>query len=160
MLFKLLISFSFFFFFFFPRDRVSPGCPGTHFVDQAGLELRNLSASASQVLKLKACTTMPSILISLDLFIFCVWVFCLHGCFVCMQSIACMQYLLRPEEGIRSPGTRLWACCGPPCGCWDVNPGSLQMQYVLLTTDPSLQPWGDTTFYIIKPKVCILSLTA
>jgi hypothetical protein len=32
------------------QDRVSlcsPGCPGTHFVDQAGLELRNLPASAS-----------------------------------------------------------------------------------------------------------------
>jgi hypothetical protein len=53
----------FFFFFltlFFPRDRVSlyiSGCPGTHFVDQAGLELRNPPASASQVLGLKACTT-------------------------------------------------------------------------------------------------------
>jgi hypothetical protein len=33
------------------------GCPGTHSVDQAGLELRNLPASASQVLGLKACTT-------------------------------------------------------------------------------------------------------
>ena len=32
----------------------SPGCPGNHSVDQAGLELRNLSASASQVLVLKA----------------------------------------------------------------------------------------------------------
>jgi hypothetical protein len=44
----------------FFRDRVSlcsPGCPGTHFVDQAGLELRNLSASASQVLGLKAWAT-------------------------------------------------------------------------------------------------------
>jgi hypothetical protein len=46
------------------RDRVSlysPGCPGTHFVDQAGLELRNppASASASRVLGLKACATMP-----------------------------------------------------------------------------------------------------
>jgi hypothetical protein len=32
------------------RDRVSlysPGCPGTHFVDQAGLELRNPPAYAS-----------------------------------------------------------------------------------------------------------------
>jgi hypothetical protein len=38
-------------------DRVSlysSGCPGTHFVDQAGLELRNLPASASRVLGLKA----------------------------------------------------------------------------------------------------------
>ena len=44
----------------FFRDRVSlysPGCPGTHFVDQAGLELRNPPASASQVLGLKVCTT-------------------------------------------------------------------------------------------------------
>jgi hypothetical protein len=40
-------------FFFFFRDRVSlcsPGCPGTHSVDQAGLELRNPPVSASQVL--------------------------------------------------------------------------------------------------------------
>jgi hypothetical protein len=44
------------------RDRVSlysSGCPGTHFVDQAGLELRNPPASASQVLGLKVCATMP-----------------------------------------------------------------------------------------------------
>jgi hypothetical protein len=37
------------------QDRVSlccPGCPGTHSVDQ---ELRNLPASASQVLGLKMC---------------------------------------------------------------------------------------------------------
>jgi hypothetical protein len=44
------------------RDRVSLyslGCPGTHFVDQAGLELRNPPASASQVLRLMACATTP-----------------------------------------------------------------------------------------------------
>jgi hypothetical protein len=42
------------------QDRVSvcsPGYPGTHFVDQAVLELRNPSASASQVLGLKLCAT-------------------------------------------------------------------------------------------------------
>ena len=51
-----------FFFFLVFRDRVSlcsPGCPGTHSVDQAGLELRNLPASASWVLGLKACATTP-----------------------------------------------------------------------------------------------------
>jgi hypothetical protein len=50
-----------YFLFFVFRDRVSlcsPGCPGTHFVDQAGLELRNPPASAS-VLGLKACATTP-----------------------------------------------------------------------------------------------------
>ena len=45
----------------FFRDRVSlysSGCPGAHFVDQAGLELRNPPASAS-LLGLKAGTTTP-----------------------------------------------------------------------------------------------------
>jgi hypothetical protein len=52
-----------FFLFGFFQDRVSlynPGCPGTHFVDQAGLELRNPPVSASQVLGLRACATTPS----------------------------------------------------------------------------------------------------
>jgi hypothetical protein len=51
------------FFFFSLGDRVSlysSGCPGTHFVDQAGLELRNPPASASQVLGIKACITSPA----------------------------------------------------------------------------------------------------
>jgi hypothetical protein len=54
----LFVCFCFCFCFFVFRDRVSlcsPGCPGAHSVDQAGLELRNLPASASQVLGLKAC---------------------------------------------------------------------------------------------------------
>jgi hypothetical protein len=48
------------FIFSFFQDRVSlcsPGCPGIHSVDQAGLELRNPPTSTSQVLGLKACTT-------------------------------------------------------------------------------------------------------
>jgi hypothetical protein len=51
------------------QDRVSlcsPGCPGTHSVDQAGLELRNLPASASQVMGLKACATTPGKSLSFD----------------------------------------------------------------------------------------------
>ena len=45
------------------RDRVSlysPGCPGIQSVDQAGLGLRNQPVSASRVLGLKLCATMPS----------------------------------------------------------------------------------------------------
>jgi hypothetical protein len=53
------VLFLFLFLFVF-RDRVSlysPGCPGTHFVDQAGL--RNPPASAFRVLGLKTCAIMP-----------------------------------------------------------------------------------------------------
>jgi hypothetical protein len=60
-IYKFLTFCTFFFFpFFFFWDRVSlcsPDCPGTHSVDQAGLDLRNLPASASRVLGLKASAT-------------------------------------------------------------------------------------------------------
>jgi hypothetical protein len=51
-----------FFVFLVFLDRFSlciSDCPGTHSVDQAGLELRNPPASASRVLGLKACATTP-----------------------------------------------------------------------------------------------------
>jgi hypothetical protein len=63
--FVIFIQLGFFFFFLVFGlflvfgDRVSlysSGCHGTHFVDQADLELRNPPASASQVLGLNACT--------------------------------------------------------------------------------------------------------
>jgi hypothetical protein len=69
---KALQSFDYFcfvlFWYWFFWGRVSlcsPSCPGTHFVDQAGLKHRNPPASASKVLRLKACTTtaQPSPLI-------------------------------------------------------------------------------------------------
>jgi hypothetical protein len=50
---KFLFCYFFCFFFFLVfQDRVSlcsPGCPGTHPVEQAGLELRNPPASASRL---------------------------------------------------------------------------------------------------------------
>jgi hypothetical protein len=55
---KSLLNFLFVCFLFF-RDRVSlgsPGCPGTLSVDQAGPQLRDLSASTSWVLEPEACT--------------------------------------------------------------------------------------------------------
>jgi hypothetical protein len=74
-LFIYLFIYLYFYFlsFWFFRDKVSlysSGCPKTHSVDQAGLELRNLPASASQVLGLKACaiTTQRFYLIFIDLF--------------------------------------------------------------------------------------------
>jgi hypothetical protein len=60
----ILFYYLFIYLFLIFQDRVSlysPGCPGTHFVDQADLGLRNPPASASQVLGLKACATMPGI---------------------------------------------------------------------------------------------------
>jgi hypothetical protein len=61
-----LFGFFFCLFVFVFRNRVSlysPGCPGTHFVDQAGIELRNPPASASQVLGLKVSTTTPGVIL-------------------------------------------------------------------------------------------------
>ena len=43
-----------------------------------------------------------------------------------------------PEEAI---GTH-YRGCEPPCGCWELNSGTLEEQSVLLTTEPSLQPQG------------------
>jgi hypothetical protein len=58
--------FFFLFLFLVFQDRVSlcsSGCPQTHSVDQAGLELKDLPASASQVLGLKVCATTAQFLI-------------------------------------------------------------------------------------------------
>jgi hypothetical protein len=60
-----LIYYCYYYYYLVFRDKVSlysPGCPGTHFVDQAGLELRNLPASSSRVLGLKVCDTTPSLI--------------------------------------------------------------------------------------------------
>jgi hypothetical protein len=70
LLFYPLVAFYLFIYLFIYlvfRDRVSlysPDCPGTHFVDQASLELRNPPASASRVLGLKACATTPGLVAS------------------------------------------------------------------------------------------------
>lgn len=47
-------------------DLCSPGCPGNSSVDQASFELRDMLASASQVLEVKACTTTKPPLPSSD----------------------------------------------------------------------------------------------
>ena len=56
----LVVGFGLFVFFKTGFFLCSPGCPGTHSVDQAGLKLRDLPVSASQVLGLKMCTPTPN----------------------------------------------------------------------------------------------------
>jgi hypothetical protein len=68
----------------------NPGCPGTHSVDQAGLELRNPPASASQVLELKVCATTARLQeLSLPCFVlFCFVLFCfVLFCFVKIELL-------------------------------------------------------------------------
>jgi hypothetical protein len=49
----------------------------------------------------------------------------------------CAWYLERPTEGIRSPETEVTDGSELPCVC--LNWGSLQEQYMLLSTEPSFQ---------------------
>jgi hypothetical protein len=70
-----------------PPDRVSlcsSGCSGIHFVDQAGLELRNPPASASQGLGLKACATTLGYSLIL-------WRHFLHRGFLCCDDSSCVK---------------------------------------------------------------------
>ena len=39
-----------------------------------------------------------------------------------------------------SPASGVTDGCELPCGCWESNPGPLEEQPVLLTTEPALQP--------------------
>lgn len=51
----------------------------------------------------------------------------------------CARCLWRPEEGLGFSGTAVTDGCKPPCGCWELNSGSLEEQLMLLATEPSLQ---------------------
>uniref|UniRef100_A0A8C6IGZ8 Uncharacterized protein n=1 Tax=Mus spicilegus TaxID=10103 RepID=A0A8C6IGZ8_MUSSI len=66
-----------------------PGCPGTHSVNQAGLELRNPPASASQVLGLKAYTTIyfQITFCSLCVLVGHLWVFRVGNKIILMQKV-------------------------------------------------------------------------
>jgi hypothetical protein len=48
----------------------------------------------------------------------------------------------RPEEGIRAPRLRATDGYALPCGYWELNPGPLQEQQMLLNAEPFLQPQG------------------
>lgn len=50
------------------------------------------------------------------------------------------QYLLRPEEGIRSLGVGIMCGCKLPCGCCGMKTSPLEELGLLLTIEPSLRP--------------------
>lgn len=88
------------------------------------------------------------LLSSLFLLIFCVSIaggagriFCLH---IWLSYIHASSNLWRSEQDVRSLRTGIRSGCGPLCGCWKLNSGALEEQPVLLTSEPSLQP-----FYLI-----------
>lgn len=55
----------------------------------------------------------------------------------------CMQFLQKPEEGAKSPGTGGMDGYKLPGGCWALNLSPLQDQPALLTTEPSLYTSSD-----------------
>jgi hypothetical protein len=40
--------------------------------------------------------------------------------------------------------------CEPPCGCWELNSGTLEEQSVLLPTEPSLQPKSKVFIHLMN----------
>ena len=49
------------------------------------------------------------------------------------------MHVRTPHVPVGSTRIEVTDGCEPTCGCWDLNPGPLQEQQVLLTTEPSLQ---------------------
>jgi hypothetical protein len=93
------------------------------------------------------CHHCPVLYLIIHLYLYFLYIL-LSFFFMCGDILpACMSlyyicdwYPQRPEEGVRSPGIGVTDGCEPPCGYWELNLGPLE-QSVLLTTEPSLQPW-------------------
>jgi hypothetical protein len=64
-----MFTYLFIYLFLFFQDRVSysPGCPGTHSIDQAHLKLRDPAASTPQVLELKVYVNHHPLLVRINL---------------------------------------------------------------------------------------------
>ena len=67
--------------------------------------------------------------------------FNVYGCFVFMYVCApsvCLVPEEELEEGVGSPGIGFIGGCEPPCKCWELNPGPLEKQPMLLTAESLL----------------------
>jgi hypothetical protein len=68
------------------------------------------------------------------IFVLCVCLLCLHGC-LCST---CVPGVHGGQKRDIQPGTGVTDGCELPHKFWDLNPGPLEEQLVLLTTEPSL----------------------
>ena len=59
------------------------------------------------------------------------------------------------REGVRFPAAGSSDSCELPYGCWELNPGPLEEQHVLLTTEPSLQCIMTTAVAPFFPLVLV-----
>jgi hypothetical protein len=145
------------FLFLFFRDRVSlysPGCPGTHFVDQAGLELRNPPASASQVLGLKACATTARLRLAFKLLFFFFFFFTIFNhvyvCGVCAHGHSTHIGQKSPDTCPRSQTCVLWkssTCSEPP-----LQPlGQILTHLLLPSEDPTMMLFIHVGLYAYYP---------
>jgi hypothetical protein len=57
-------------------------------------------------------------------------------------------------EGQKGEADPITDGCEPPCGCWELNSGTLEEQPVLLTAEPTLQP---TVMLFKVQKSCLIS---
>ena len=108
--------------------------------------------SVSQVLALKVCATNPGPLpIFNNLFILCVWLFCMLLC-LCTMFLPCPW---RSEVGVRASGSRVADSCEPLCGCWEPNLGPLKEQQVFSTAKPSLLEFFFNYLLFIYAVSCL-----
>jgi hypothetical protein len=143
-----------FLFFCFFQDRVSlysPGCPGAHFVDQAGLELRNPLASASRVLGLKACTTTPGRL-HLLMVTSITSEICLASLFLCLYWFNTQWLSWEPENPFLSQNRHLDSLEPTIQMAWQLENSSANKN---VSEHPQRQGWptGGTKIAQREPKV-------
>ena len=62
---------------------------------------------------------------------------------LCVYTCACMYMMyvfVVTRRGHQITSTGVTESCEPPCGCWELNPGPLEVQPMFLITEPSLHP--------------------
>jgi hypothetical protein len=72
---------------------------------------------------------------------------------ICKYTEADFRHTRRRASDLITDG------CELPCGCWELNPGPLEKQSVLLTHEPSLQPPKGIFLYVfLFNLICALEL--